>query len=385
MNGADARQRWVVLSVGAYPTEDIYFFDPFSSSLPGREVLRTQLFPSFLRRKELCPPRQQARRRATARSGGVPSLMRLNTRRWYGSPAWALRRLRGANIVICRSLSLPWIALLEAHRHEVAGIYYVIDDDLGAAAGDSTLPDSYRQRLARITQQQQPRLLALADEVVTSSRALADRFVIRHERVSVLTPPLVAGLPDLTHFDNVRWRVGFHGTRAHLADLTQVAPAIRRLHERTSPDAGRPCEFEIMLGRHTPAELQRLARVTTPRPLPWWRFRQYQKTRRMHIGLAPLLDTAFNRGKSFIKFLDISAMGGVGIYSRRLPYTAVVSHGVDGLLADNDPNDWYDCLCQLLDNPERTEQMARNAAAKACEIGDVNRVRRFWLARCEHV
>ena len=341
------RTRWVVLSDGARPTEDIYFL---ASAAP---LLR-----------------------AEGRDVG-----RLDVRGWRWPLArWVLARQPGANLVLCRTLPLAVLRWLERERGHFARIVYLIDDDLAAAAVDATLPAGYRARMARAAEQQ-PRLLALADEVVACSEALAARFAGHHPRVSVLTPPLLAPLLPPRHFSRAPgaespWWVGFHGTRAHLADLRRMAPALVRLHRERDDIA-----FEVMLGAHAPAELGALRRCDTPSPLPWSRFRDYQRRRRLHIGLAPLLDTPFNRGKSFIKFLDIAAMGGVGIYSRRLPYTEIVEDGVNGLLADDSPEEWYRRLAWLLDHPQDAARMAKAAADTARRVGDVRRAVDFWRTR----
>jgi glycosyltransferase involved in cell wall biosynthesis len=140
-------------------------------------------------------------------------------------------------------------------------------------------------------------------------------------------------------------------------------------------------ELEIMLGQHIPKRLAALPRVKAPAPLPWQAFQQYQRQRRIHIGLAPLLATPFNRGKSFIKFLDIAAMGGVGIYSNRYPYTEVVRHGENGLLAGDSPDEWHTAMQQLLNHPEATVKMAKQAAMDAQRIGDPAHTITFWQAR----
>jgi glycosyltransferase involved in cell wall biosynthesis len=115
--------------------------------------------------------------------------------------------------------------------------------------------------------------------------------------------------------------------------------------------------------------------------MSWTKFSRYQQQRRIHIGLAPLLDTPFNRGKSHIKFLDIAAMGGVGIYSDRSPYSELVEHGVDGLLVGDRLEDWYQSICYLIDNPEDAKQMALAAAEKATRVGSLDSAKRFWERR----
>lgn len=332
-------KRWLLLSDGARPTEDIYFLESVAPFL---------------------------------RSEGH-DVGRLDVRGWRWRLArWVLSRQPGANLVLCRTLPERVLYWLERRRERFGRIVYLIDDDMPAASEDEALPAAYRRRMARIAAMQ-PRLLTLADVVVASSEGLAARLESRHGDVRVLTPPLISPLPDLSHFDESCCQVGFYGTRAHLADLQHIAPALRRLHD-TSPHVS----LEVMLGSHTPAELQGLERLESPNAMSWKGFRGYQQRRRIHIGLAPLLDSAFNRGKSFIKFLDISAMGGVGVYSRRPPYTEIVEHGVTGLLVDDTPQAWFDALSYLIERPDLARRMAENAARVARERGDTAKACAFW-------
>ena len=341
---------WVVLSDGARPTEDIYFL---ASAAPG------------LRRRGVTVERY-----AASRSFGAS---------WVHGRS-LLRRYPGANLLLCRSLSLGWLRWLERHRDAFGYIAYLIDDDIFAASNDQTLPATYRKRMARIAKHQ-PRLLSLADEVVASSEQLARCLCCEHGNVQVLTPPLIAPLPSLQHFSRppsscTNWKIGFYGTRAHLTDLMHIAPAIEGIQSQR-----RDTQVEVMLGPHTPEKLITLPRLNAPCPLPWEAFKVYQREHQCHIGLAPLLSTPFNRGKSFIKFFDITAMGGVGIYSNRYPYTEIVHHGKNGLLVNDGADEWRNALEHLLNNPVAAVSMAKQAAIDAQRIGDVEAVEQFWLKR----
>ncbi|XGA79197.1 glycosyltransferase family 1 protein [Halomonas sp. CH40] len=337
-------ERWLVLSDGARPTEDIYFLESAAPLLRAWEI----------------------------------DAGRLDVRGWRGFLAKKLmRRMWGVNLIICRSLPMLWIAWLQAHREQFGRVVYLIDDDIEAAANDVKLPEHYRRRMAGIARCQ-PDLLALCDEVVACSEKLAERFRARHGAVSVLTPPLIAALPYQTHLEQppssqTPWRIGFYGTRAHLGDLEHIAPGLENIQQQREDTA-----LEVMLGQYTPKALRELPGVATPEPLPWPAFRRYQASHQVHIGLAPLLDSPFNQGKSFIKFLDIAAMGGVGIYSKRYPYTEIVRHAENGLLVEDDPVAWQAAIEELLDNPVATAEMARTAAADARRLGDPDHAADFW-------
>ena len=338
--------KWVVLSDTALPTEDIYFLNSVAPWLAEQGC----------------------------------KVKKINTRRWAIPPVSKRRFAQlvdGAHILVSRSLPLRWIELLETQRTWSA-VYYLVDDDFAAAVQDEGLPQMYRHRLAGILSDHQPRLLSLATEVVVPSLHLQAVLKKAHRNVQMMTPPWLSEPGSLEHFERPDWTLAFHGTRAHLPDLEHIAPAIQIVHDRRST-----INVEIMLGKHTPEKLKLLSRVETPQPLSWSAFQRYQRFKRIHVGLVPLWDTPFNNAKSFIKYLDIAAMGGVGIFSNREPYRSIVRHGVDGLLVEDDTEAWVDAMLQLIDDKERTRWMAGKALEKASAIGDNRLAQRFWWSRMQ--
>ncbi|KFF49724.1 hypothetical protein GY26_05990 [Gammaproteobacteria bacterium MFB021] len=336
--------RWVVLSDGSCPTEDIYFLGSAAPWLQARGVEVRRIDTSYWRLPIMCMP-------------------------------WLVGEMRHAHVLVCRSLNAYWLSWLEANRERLATIRYLVDDDIPAAAEDPRLPASYRRRMRHVATQLQPRLFALADEVIASSAALGQQLRRHHPAVAVLTPPLI-GEPLATTPPPALTRIGFYGSRAHLGDLEAITPALVALHQCHTE-----LSFEIMLGEHTPRALQGLARVQTPRALNWRAFQRYRGQHSADIGLTPMVDTPFNAGKSHIKFLDNALMGSVGIYSRCSPYRDVVEDGVDGLLVDNAEADWRGAVERLVQQPGEARAMARRAAYKARELGDPARARAFWWAR----
>ena len=337
--------RWVVLSDGTCPTEDIYFLKSVAPWLQSRGIEVKRIDTSYWRLPVMCMP-------------------------------WLVGELRNAHILVCRSLNGAWISWLEDNRHRVATIRYLIDDDIDAAALDEQLPETYRRRMAHVSSHVQPRLLAIADEVIACCEPLAKHFSQRHDSVSLLAPSLIAPMPTHDHFIQSAPRVGFHGSRAHLADLENITPALVDIHERN-----KALVFEIMLGGFSPVSLRGLQRVRTPKPLGWRAFQRYRDRQRMHISLTPMRDTPFNAGKTYIKFLDNAAMGSVGLYSARSPYREIVSQGEDGLLVEDTPEAWRSAMQQLIDDPVGARRMAQNAARKALDIGNPEKARAFWWVR----
>jgi glycosyltransferase involved in cell wall biosynthesis len=78
-----------------------------------------------------------------------------------------------------------------------------------------------------------------------------------------------------------------------------------------------------------------------------------------HIGLAPLLDTPFNRAKSPIKAMDYAAMGMVVLASDMPVYRGSLADGKAGRLVANDPHAWFEALSWLV----RDQALRRSIAA----------------------
>jgi len=89
-------------------------------------------------------------------------------------------------------------------------------------------------------------------------------------------------------------------------------------------------------------------------------FVKYFQTLNFDLVIAPLADNLFNRCKSALKFLEYSAIGAPGVYSRIYPYEAVIIDGVNGYLASTE-EEWLSKLTILLENPDQRLNIARAA------------------------
>jgi hypothetical protein len=73
--------------------------------------------------------------------------------------------------------------------------------------------------------------------------------------------------------------------------------------------------------------------------------------RDLDINLAPLsLDSRFNQAKSAIKWLEASLVGTATIASPTQPFSEVITHGRNGMLAES-PDEWYSALDFLVREP----------------------------------
>lgn len=95
--------------------------------------------------------------------------------------------------------------------------------------------------------------------------------------------------------------------------------------------------------------------------MPLEQYRQYMREAQFDIGLAPLSDTSFNRCKYFNKFIEYTLVGVTGIYSNNPPYTYVVRDGENGMLADNNTEDWLKKIIDVIEDKEYRKSSLKKA------------------------
>lgn len=78
------------------------------------------------------------------------------------------------------------------------------------------------------------------------------------------------------------------------------------------------------------------------------------------IGMAPLVDNAFNRAKSNLRWLEYSALGIPTVASNVGHFGETIRHGETGLLCDT-PQDFITNLETLITDKAKRKELARNA------------------------
>lgn len=103
-----------------------------------------------------------------------------------------------------------------------------------------------------------------------------------------------------------------------------------------------------------------------------------------HIGIAPLPDNAWTRGKCGLKILQYMAAGlpvvasAVGVQKR------IVEHGETGYLA-NSPEEWEQLMKNLLKTTELMKMMGEKGRRKVCKSYSVSSVYREMLTSLERL
>jgi processive 1,2-diacylglycerol beta-glucosyltransferase len=151
--------------------------------------------------------------------------------------------------------------------------------------------------------------------------------------------------------------IGYMGSNTHLPDLQSLTPVFQFLLDRY----GEQIQFHFWGGE--PPEQLRMHPLVEWTPLQiadYARFADFFSGQQCNIFIAPLLDSFFNRCKSPIKYLEYSAQGVPGVYSKVDPYDSVIEHGRNGLLAST-LAEWELQIQTLIENPALRQQIGQNA------------------------
>jgi glycosyltransferase involved in cell wall biosynthesis len=133
------------------------------------------------------------------------------------------------------------------------------------------------------------------------------------------------------------------GTRTHDADFAVAAPGVLaalrarpNLRLRIVGDLTLPPDFAPLADR-----VERVQKTHFAAYFAW--------LANADISIAPLEDTIFNDAKSNIKFLEAAVLGVASVCSPRATFAAVITDGVNGLLAEGDAA-WESALLALADD-----------------------------------
>lgn len=248
-------------------------------------------------------------------------------------------------------------------------VLYDMDDDFWNVSKDnpshlvsSALKDQYEEMIQE------------ADAVISPSPVLLKKFRKHFKKKECFLAPNgidYAMYLERPHEHEETLKIGYMGASSHWKDLTLIGGVIADLQKKYDflftiyGITGEPLESAI----YTYSKL--LQNGFQPERAAYHKaalefYNQMEGTRMWHvpfmppelhartlsqcdldIGLAPLFDTEFNRGKSNIKFYEYASVGTVTIASDVVPYNTEVDY-----VAKNTHKDWYNKIEKMIVDKE---------------------------------
>lgn len=270
----------------------------------------------------------------------------------YARRAWQLLKAGRGDLLWLEKESLPWLPWGIERFLLPRGVPLVVDyDDAVFHRYDLHRSAAVRRILGR----KLDRLMASASLVTVGNRYLADRAKMAGAPNVEIVPTVV----DLTAY-----------TRRP-APFSASAPTIGWIG---SPSTWTEYMAPMMplLAQAAEAAGARVAAVGAGRAaaahplldnLPWTEDSEVARIHEMDIGIMPLTDTPWARGKCGYKLIQYMACGIPVIASPVGVNAELVEHGVNGFLASSDA-EWAEALQTLLHDPDLRARMGEAGRRK---------------------
>lgn len=212
-------------------------------------------------------------------------------------------------------------------------------------------------------------MMSLTDSLIVSTKPLKDYFqkFIKdtfNEDKDIYIYPNYNDVNDWNYKhpikDPHKVVIGWAGSITHDADLLMIMPALGKVADKYDN-----VHVEL-LGGIMQGNIAYLTQSWTKKAkdklkilfgVPAWNlYPELMMSLKWDIGLAPLIDDEFNRGKSHIKWMEYTMCGIPTIASDVYPYTKNVKHA---LLAK--PDEWEEKMSFLVENKKERENLAKDS------------------------
>jgi processive 1,2-diacylglycerol beta-glucosyltransferase len=273
-----------------------------------------------------------------------------------------------------------YTTLVERARLEGKPVIYEIDDLL------LELPDEHPDRsIGYYTPGLFSMLRAIieADLVTTTTPALRAYLEPFNPNIIVLPNCLDEGIWTMSRQaakpGDTPVVIGYMGSDTHAPDLETITPVLQRILARYGD---RICLR--FWGGEPPAGMreQRQVEWIKIEATTYVEFARFFQQQECDIFIAPLKDSLFNRCKSAIKYLEYSALGVPGVYSRITPYEVIVDHADNGFLASTEL-EWEECLVRLIESLPLRQHMGQHALATVQNHWLISQHAREWTQAYE--
>jgi glycosyltransferase involved in cell wall biosynthesis len=196
-------------------------------------------------------------------------------------------------------------------------------------------------------------IVALCDAVIVGNRYLADYALQYNDSVFIIPTTIDTDyyIPSTSVVDAESVCIGWTGSSTTLKHFSLAVPVLKRLREKY----GTKVTFRLISDQVYPDHIEGLEIIR------WNKDTEVQDLQAIDIGIMPLPDDAWSKGKCGFKGLQYMALGKPAVMSPVGVNTEIINHGQNGFLAGN-LQEWDEILSELVENPslrKRTGEAGR--------------------------
>lgn len=233
-------------------------------------------------------------------------------------------------------------------------IIYEIDDNLINLYPSHPLYNIYKNKKSFYVD-----YIKNVDLLTVTTKALRDEFKVYNKNIAILPNYLNTQLINnkIKTIENNKIKILFSGSKTHIADLEVIEDAIIEIYKKYKD------KIEIIFWGDITQKIEKNCQFTKIQKFfnKYEEYLKYLSSLNIDIGLIPLCNNEFNKAKSNIKWLDYSAVGIASILSDVEAYNSSVVNNVNGLLVENNIQDWISAIEDLINNSIKRKQISKNA------------------------
>jgi glycosyltransferase involved in cell wall biosynthesis len=255
-----------------------------------------------------------------------------------------ISRIRRADVVVIHREAFPWGPPLLEERLARAGCRIVFDFD------DAIYLPNWSPANRAVRWLKRPsktgRIIAHARHVIAGNRYLAEYARLHNRHVTVIPTPVdtTRFRPAVPEVERDTVTIGWVGSHTTVETLRGIEPVLRALADRY------PQVRFLVIGGQYAGNVPRLENR------PWALAREVEDLRDIDVGLMPLPDDEWSRGKCGFKALLYMSMGIPPVCSPVGVNCDIVTDGVNGFLAEAE-DAWYQRLAHLVESSTDRRRM----------------------------
>jgi glycosyltransferase involved in cell wall biosynthesis len=271
-------------------------------------------------------------------------------------------------IMFQRQYAAEALMLVRQMRAKGKTVLALVDDNMWEIPKSNPAYNTYKG----ITMQRMEQILTEASGGLTSTETIR-QHMLRFNQKSFVQRNLVE--PEITNFltpgrDNPdEIRIGWTGTPHHFDDVLAIKPVFRAITQKY------PQVKWIFMGWEPPWRREVIPddRFEFYAFVPVDAFYSCLANLDFDIGIAPLADNGFNRGKTARKAQEYSILRIPMVLSDVEPYRAY-KHGVEAMVPRNNSlGAWIEFLSELIESKEKRDSLVEGAYAHVMANHDINK------------
>lgn len=244
--------------------------------------------------------------------------------------------------------------LCQGKKHMI----YALDDDL------LNLPDGLSSSKYYALENIHNNIISIMDKsdtFLSPSNVLINKYGEDFKNVYQIDEPSLNAVNE--KITNEKIKIGFAGSIDRTQDINQI---LEECLIKVIEKYGDSVEIEFMGARPSIVDTYNLKYI--PYQEGYENYTKIVGEANWDIGLAPMPDTEFHSCKYFNKYVEYASFGIAGVYSNVVPYTKGIRNEENGLLVNNNSNEWFDAICRLIDDSVLRKNISNRCVYEANTI-----------------